>query len=165
MRSLLGTRGKTQGRVYHSIKEQGERLRALYQKSAVSHPSTLFSFTTLPTRFSWCPLARDIPGWTDRPPPVCALATCEAASTRCGYFTVRLSDKASETRGETGKWGETLDSHTYLNWRFFSKLKKGSQLFPGSLRRFLFLNWLNWQRRSCSLSSGSGANKSFSYFL
>lgn len=38
MRSLLGTRGKTQERVYHSIKEEGKLLRALCQKSAVFRP-------------------------------------------------------------------------------------------------------------------------------
>lgn len=165
MRSLLGTRGKTQGRVYHSIKEEGERLRALYQKSAVFRPfHPLFLHHSAHAFFLMSPR----PGHSrlDRPTPS-SLRSCHVWSgfDALWLFYSKTLWQSLGNKGETGKWGETLDSHTYLNWRFFSKLKKGSQLFPGSLRRFLFLNWLNWQRRSCSLSSGSGANKSFSYFL
>lgn len=163
MRSLLGTRGKTQERVYHSIKEEGKLLRALCQKSAVFRPfQPLFPHPHSAHAFSPVSPFRGH-SRLDRPTPS-GVRSCHVWS---GFDALWLfySETLRQSLGNKGGDGKTLDSHTYLSWRFFLKLRKGSQLFPGSLRRILFLNWLNWQRRSCSLSSGSGANKSVPCFL
>lgn len=111
MRFLLGTRGKTQERVYHSIKEEGERLRALRKRARFADPSSPFhSPAFCPHVFPDVPLPGKFPVGPSDP---LRFATCEAASTRCGHFKVRISDKASETR-RTGNGGKSF-IHT-LTW-------------------------------------------------
>lgn len=160
MRSLLGTRGKTQARVYHSIKEEGERLRGLCQNSAVCrpfhplflHPHSAHAFSLMSPR----------PGHSrsDRPTPS-GLRSVPRVKRLRRAAVILQSDSLTKPREKGGRrWPHTLTwvEDSSQNWG------KASSCFLVRCADF-FLNWLNWQRRSCSLSSGSGANKSFPYFL
>lgn len=147
MRSLLRTRGKTQARVYHSIKEKGELLRGLCQKSAVCQPFHPL-FLTLPPfcpRFPWYPLAGDIPGWTDRPPPVCALCHVWSGFDALWLFYSKTLWQSLGNKGGDGKMGGNVGFTHLLELKIL--LKIGERLpvvswFPAPI--FFFLNWFNW---------------------
>lgn len=175
MWSVLGTRGLRQGRVYHSIKEADECLRALRRESALFSPTlepVPHSVPSSPPINPHASLVSRHRGQSRSKPPKrprsCSMPRVRRLQ-RAGVTGEPKSLTRQRKREEKGNVGRKrwiqIHTHTHANLLEAKNLLQVEQESP----KMLPVAALGYQKafdsHSCSLSSGLAANKTFLSFF